>query len=173
MNIAKQSTFRQLLVILFSFLSFASLESVAICEVDLAPVRGLASEIGGEAMDPAKFARIKAAFTKNGGVIDQGADAQAYLRMRNAEGLTFDAKTVLLPDRPSTSAVFEEMIHTAQHRTGRLNAATDMYGTTKALDMMEIEAAEKLIRNRKAWGISNPETRQTIERLRALREAVK
>ena len=70
----------------------------------------MASEIAGEAMDPARFAKIKAAFTRNGGVIDQGADAQAYLRMRGAEGLTFDAKTVLLPARPPTSAVFEEMI---------------------------------------------------------------
>lgn len=45
MNIAKQSTFQQLLVILFCILSFASLKSVAICEVDLAPSSGAASVV--------------------------------------------------------------------------------------------------------------------------------
>jgi hypothetical protein len=89
--------------------------------------------------------------------------------LRQAEGLTFDSKTILLPDRPSTSSVFEEFIHATQHRTGRFNQAVDQFGNARAIDMMEIEAAEKLIRNRRAWGIPNAETRQTIERLRGLR----
>jgi hypothetical protein len=130
---------------------------------------GLASEIAGEAIDPARFARMRDAFIRNGGVVDQSTDAQAYLRLRQAEGLTFDSKTILLPDRPSTSSVFEEFIHATQHRTGRFNQAVDQFGNARAIDMMEIEAAEKLIRNRRAWGIPNAETRQTIERLRGLR----
>jgi hypothetical protein len=68
-----------------------------------------------------------------------------------------------------TSAVFEEFIHTAQHRTGRFNQAISEFGTAEAVNMMEIEAAQKLIRNRNAWGIPNNETRQVIDRLRVLR----
>lgn len=132
--------------------------------------RGMASEgIAGEAIDPARFARMKQAFERSGGVIDQSADAQAYLRLRQAEGLTFDAKTVLLPERPTTTAVFEKFIHTAQHRTGRFSQAVDQFGTCEAIRRMEIEAAERLIRNRKPWGIPNAQTRQTIDRLRQLR----
>lgn len=113
---------------------------------------------------------MKSAFEKNGGVIDQSIDAQRYLEMRGAEGLTFNAKTILLPANPTTSAVFEELIHTAQHRTGRFSAAIERCGTVRATQRMEIEAAEKLIRNRRRWQFAPEETRQTIERLRALRE---
>ena len=132
--------------------------------------RGMASEgIAGEAIDPARFARMKQAFERSGGVIDQSADAQAYLRLRQAEGLTFDAKTGLLPERPTTTAVFDEFIHTAQHRTGRFSQAVDPFGTCEAIRRMEIEAAERLIRNRKPCGLPNAQTRQTIDRLRQLR----
>ena len=58
MNIAKQSTFRQLLVILFCFLSFASLESVAICEVDLAPSKTavhLTNQVGKEGIEASRY----------------------------------------------------------------------------------------------------------------------
>jgi hypothetical protein len=57
----------------------------------------------------------------------------------------------------------------AQHRTDRFARAIDKWGNVKAEALMEIEAAEKLIRNRKAWRLPNSETRQTIERLRAYR----
>lgn len=120
-------------------------------------------------MDAARFNQMKQAFIRNGGVVDQSADAQAYLRMRQAEGVTFDAKTILLPENPTMTAVFEEFIHTAQHRTGRFAATIDQFGTAEAIRRMEIEAAEKLIRNRHSWQIPNAETRQTIERLRGLR----
>jgi len=74
--------------------------------------------VPGDTIDPVRFARMIAAFRSNGGVIDQSPDVQSYLRMRNADGITFDAKTILLPVHPTPTAVFEEFIHTAEHRTG-------------------------------------------------------
>lgn len=112
-------------------------------------------------MDAATFQRIKKAFGSKGGIIDQSADAQAYLKMRGAEGLTLNDKTILLPENPSASAVYEELIHATQFRKGVAN--------TSNVTQMEIQAAEKLIRHRKAYGIPNAETRQTIERLRQYR----
>jgi RHS repeat-associated protein len=126
-----------------------------------APKTPLFSHAAGEAMDPAALARIKAAFGRNGGIIDQSAEAQAYLRSRGAEGVTFGKDTILLPAQPTRSAVFEELIHTAQNRTGRFTGDNVL--------QMEIEAAEKLIRFRRGYGIPNSETRATIERLRGMR----
>ncbi len=42
--------------------------------------------------------------------------------------------------------------------------------TSNTLEM-EIQASEKLIRNRRPYQISNQETRETIQRLRELRQA--
>lgn len=134
------------------------------------PIELLNDGIQGDAIDPAYFARMKAAFERNGGIIDQSTDAQAYLKMRgNAEGLTFNEKTVLLPENPTRSAVFEEFIHTSQHRRGLVNDYAQKYGNSGAELRLEIEAAERLINNRKAWQLPNNETRQTIQRLRDMR----
>jgi hypothetical protein len=121
-------------------------------------------------LDPVRLSRMKAAFERNGGVVDQGAGAKAYLEMRGAEGVTFDAKTILLPENPTTSAVFEEFIHTGQHRTGLVNRYTELYGNGAAQLRLEMEAAEKLINNRRPYRIPNTETRGTIQRLREYRE---
>jgi len=130
----------------------------------------LANEgVKGQPIDPALFSRMKSAFQRSGGTIDQSTSAQTFLRSRQAEGVTFDSKTILLSKHPTRTAVFEEFIHTTQHRTGRFAKAIDEFGTTEAIRRMEIEAAEKLIRNRKSWQIPNAETRQTIQRLRQLR----
>ena len=57
----------------------------------------------------------------------------------------------------------------ATRRTGRFSTAIDEFGTAEAIRHMEIEAAERLIQNRQSWQIPNSETRQTIQRLRGLR----
>ena len=132
-----------------------------------APRSGLFSTIEGGPISPADLARMQSAFERNGGKILQNVDG--YLRFRNAEGVTDNAKQFLLRSDASRSAVFEEFIHTAQHRTGRFNEAVGKYGNIRGEAFLEIEAAEKLIRNRKAWQLPNSETRQTIERLRNYR----
>ena len=86
------------------------------------------------------------------------AESTRLLQSLGAEGATLDSSTILLRQNPGTSAVYEELIHSAQLRRG-MNDVT----------RMEIEAAEKLIQFRQGYGIPNSETRQTIERLRQLR----
>jgi len=113
---------------------------------------------------------MKEAFSRHGGIVDQSVEAQAYLKLRGAEGITFDAKTILLPEHPTTSAVFEEFIHSAQHRTGLVNTWIEQVGNAEAELRLEIRTAEKLIRNRRAYQIPTHETRQTIQRLRRMRE---
>ncbi|GED59073.1 hypothetical protein BFO01nite_32050 [Brevibacillus formosus] len=116
-------------------------------------------------MNPAKFDRMKKAFEKQGGIIDQSEEAIRYLDYRGAEAVTWNEKTIQLRQNPTTSAVFEEFIHTAQYRAGKIPDQTPRTVLT-----VEIEAAEKLIKYRKAYGIPNIETRDTINRLRDLRQ---
>lgn len=108
---------------------------------------------------------MKTAFEKQGGVIDQSDEAIRYLDYRGAEAVTWNEKTIQLRQNPTTSAVFEEFIHTAQYRAGKIPDQTPRTVLT-----VEIEAAEKLINYRKAYGIPNVETRATIERLRRMRQ---
>jgi hypothetical protein len=129
----------------------------------------LASTISGRPMDEKLFARIKAAFERQGGIFLQSADVDRYLKMHGAEAITDNAKQILFPSRPTTSAVFEELIHTAQFRTGKFNALVDQVGVAEAKRTLEIEAAEKLIRNAKAWSIPEEETRETAARLARLK----
>ncbi|WP_089936458.1 hypothetical protein [Candidatus Entotheonella palauensis] len=131
--------------------------------------RPLASTIEDEPMDPVRFARMKAAFERHGGRILQSSEIDRYLQLRRVEGITDNAKQILLPLSPSCAAVFEEFIHTAQHRMGRFNRLVEQVGNVEAARQLEMEAAAKLIRNRKAWGLSNGATRATIARLRRLR----
>lgn len=129
----------------------------------------LASEIGGKPMDPERFARMKAAFERQGGTIWQDAEAQRYLGHRGAEAIMLNEKFIVHKPEPSASAVFEEFIHTAQFRSGKFNKYSELYGPAKARDLLEIEAAEKLIANSKAWGIPEEETRETMRRLELLK----
>ncbi|MBL4847828.1 MAG: RHS repeat-associated core domain-containing protein, partial [Planctomycetes bacterium] len=125
---------------------------------------GLKSEIGGgKPIPPEQFAKMKAAFEKNGGTISQNADAQRYLKMRNAEGITFNKDTMLLPPNPTTSAVYEEFIHVGQFRRGMVNSSSIIQN--------EIDAAQRLIKNAGPWGIPASETAQTQARLTGLMEA--
>lgn len=112
-------------------------------------------------MDPGRFAKMKAAFERQGGIIDQGAEARRLLNSRGANALTYNETTIVMRPDPTTTEVFEEFIHVGQFRRGRITQGEDVFA--------EMEALEKLIRNRKAYGIPNSETRQTIQRLRMLR----
>lgn len=119
---------------------------------------------GSTPIDSEKFARMKVAFERHGGIIDQSAEAQRYLDYRGAEAVTWNEKTIQLRPNPTTSDVLEEFIHTSQYRMGKVPDQSPITVLTN-----EIEAVEKLIRYRKAYGIPNNETVQTIQRLRNMR----
>jgi hypothetical protein len=119
---------------------------------------------------------MKAAFEKNGGSILQNADIDAYLLWRakqmgatNVGGVTRNAKEIDLPTNATRTAVFEEFIHTAQFRTGRFDRAIERFGNIEAERLMEIEAAEKLIQNQRAWKLPQGEIDAVVKRLDLLR----
>jgi hypothetical protein len=119
---------------------------------------------------------MKAAFEKNGGVILQNADVDAYLLYKarqmgatNVGGLTDNAKQILLPTNATRTAVFEEFIHTAQFRTGKTSKLIEQFGNIEAERLLEIEAAEKLIQNQRAWKLPQDEIDAVVKRLEQLR----
>ena len=95
---------------------------------------------------------------------DQSLDAQKYLQMRDAGGLTFNKDTIFLPAHPTRTAVFEELVHAGQFKRGVTIGAGQ--GGVLAF---EKEAAEILIQNRHVWRLSGDEVRQVIGNLRNIR----
>lgn len=115
-------------------------------------------------IDPAKFERMKKQFERQGGVILQSPEVTARLEKNQAEASNIGPEIIMHRENPTTSAVFEEFIHSTQARTGRATGNNWLE--------MEIEAQEKLIKYRKAYGIPNNETRQTIKALREYRRGL-
>ena len=113
---------------------------------------------------PELLGRIKSAIRRTGAEIWDNAEASRYLERRGAKAAYIaDGKgtgTFAFRENPTRSDVFEELIHQAQDRRGEIRLGDPAH---------EIAAAEKLIRNRKAYRIPNSETRETIRRLRYLR----
>lgn len=66
-------------------------------------------------MEDERFERIKVAFERNGGIIDQSVEAQRLLSYHGAEAATLNAITILLKPQPTNAEIFEELIHTAQY----------------------------------------------------------
>jgi len=121
------------------------------------------SRTTGGSMDSAELGRIKAAFERAGHAMDVGSDEGVRrLDFFNVEASTLGDLITLRPN-PSRSAVFEELIHSAQNRLGRND------GSMLSRVLNEIEAQEKLIRFRRQYGIPRAETQQTMQALRDYR----
>ena len=118
----------------------------------------------GIGLTQAEVDAITADFRAAGGVVDQSVDAQRYLQARGASGLTLNQETILLPANPTRTAVFEELVHAEQFR----REVTIEAGRGGVL-RFEAEAAESLIRNRRAWELPPEEVRQVIDNLRNIR----
>jgi len=113
-------------------------------------------------MDEEKFERIKAAFEMRGGVIISSPEIDEHLDKIGAEASTWNATTILMRQNhvPSASAMFEELIHTSQYRTGRATGSN-------WIDM-EIEAKQKLIKNQKKYDIPDVENDVSLNQMKAL-----
>jgi hypothetical protein len=131
----------------------------------------LLSTIGGEPMDSQLLKKIIASFERQGKTIDIGEDAQKYIAIREEaegtkiEGITFNENIIILDPKASTSAVYEELIHATQYRVGKYSQWVEEYGNDIALDLMEKDAAEQLIKNAITWKIPENEIELIKERL--------
>jgi len=139
----------------------------------VAPNNGIFSNAAGEPMDPALFRRIQKAWeSKPGRIMLADENSAMHLNaiahragLKHVGGQTLNKNVIFLQPNPTASSVFEELIHTAQLRRG-MNPKAQVL-------QMEIEAAERLIRNRRPYNIPRAQTYETITRLRALRQSAR
>ena len=110
-------------------------------------------------MDTETLGKIVEAFKKLGGVIQMDADTDKYLDAKGADGITYNSDTVLLKRNPTRAAVFEELIHTAQYREGMND------GSRAAAYRCEVAAQQKLLRNSKAYGLTDADVELTKKNL--------
>ena len=108
-----------------------------------------------EPMPKKQLRKIVKSFKKQGGVIQMDSETDYYLTKRNVEGITYNSKTILLKQKTGRAAIFEELIHTAQYRDGKMD------GSTLSRINCEIEAQKKLLKNAKAYKLTNKEIEQT------------
>lgn len=114
--------------------------------------------------------RIRNRFIENGGVMQMDKGTDRYLEMvRHANGITYDASTIVLHTNPSRATVFEELIHSWQHRTGRIPAdlEVDTPRSNYIICQCEIEAKTKLLKYAKAYKLTDTEIAETRELLEA------
>ena len=117
-----------------------------------------------EPMPKKQLQKIVKAFKRNGGIMQMNDATDAYLRSKKAEAITYDAKTILLKQRPGRAAVFEELIHATQYRQGKND------GSYKQRLLCEIEAQEKLIKYQKAYKLTPAEVKRTEQALKSYRK---
>ncbi len=120
-----------------------------------------------EPMPKRQFQRIEKAFKRQGGVFQYGAETDTYLASKNAEAMTYNAKTILLKQNPGRASVFEELIHATQYRTGQND------GTYESRIRCEIEAQKKLLKYSSAYKLTDAEIRQTQSALKSYEAELK
>ena len=114
-----------------------------------------------EPMPKKQLHRIIRKFKANGGIIQMNDNTDSYLEKNHAEAVTYDSKTILLKQNPSRASVFEELIHATQYREGKND------GSYKSRLLCEIEAQNKLLKNAKAYKLTQKEVDQTKAALEA------
>lgn len=120
-------------------------------------------------MDENRFNKMKSGLERNGILVIQDEDGDAYLRAMGAEAMTLsDGSAVIFQSGrvPSASAVFEETIHTAQIRKDGMIQSYDS-GTESMREYLrrEIEANEKLIEYKDEYGLTQKDVESVKENL--------
>ena len=98
------------------------------------------------------LARVKSSLAAKGVTVEQSPDIDKWLISKGAEAVTFSDGMILMHTKVSASGFFEELIHYGQIRNGRV-----IEGDIENNLALEIEAKERLIKNRKAYRITDYE----------------
>ena len=112
-----------------------------------------------EPMPKKQFQRIVKNFKAHGGLMQFNDETDQYLASKHAEAITYDEKTILIKQRPGRASVFEELIHATQFRNGEND------GSYESRLKCEIAAQEKLLRNARAYELTDAEITQTQKAL--------
>lgn len=96
--------------------------------------------------------RVKNNLAEKGIVLEQSTEWDRYLISNGNEAITFSDGTMVMHTNVSASGFYEELIHYGQIKQGRANA-----GDIENNLLLEIETKKRLIKNKKAYKITDYE----------------
>lgn len=149
-------------------------------EFDEVNKRELYSQIKGKPIDPVLLKKLQKEFEEIGGEMRFDEESFAYCEARaktlntEVEAINLSEDLIMLNKTVTKSAVYEELIHAEQHRTGRFKEAVENIKNNEiVMNLMEKEAAEKLLLNAEKWDLPNEEIEVIKERLEYFKEELK
>ncbi|MCY0976093.1 hypothetical protein PGH12_12590 [Chryseobacterium wangxinyae] len=131
----------------------------------------LFSKIKGKPISKKLLKELQDDFKKTGGDLVYDENSFEYIASREKiyneeiEALTFNEELIYLNKNVTTSAVYEELIHAEQFRSGKYNTWVNKYNNIIAENLMEKEAAEELLENSIKWKLPKEEIKLIEERL--------
>ncbi|PRB02453.1 hypothetical protein CQ046_12915 [Chryseobacterium sp. MYb7] len=139
----------------------------------------LFSTITGKPIDLKLLKKLQKEFEELGGALLHNDESFEYIASREKvegvaiEAITFNEELILLNKSATTSAVYEELIHATQYRTGKYDNWAEKFGNEIAKNLMEKEAAEELIEKAVQWKLPDEEVKLVKERLEFFNEELK
>ncbi len=139
----------------------------------------LFSTIIGKPINSILLKKLQKEFEDLGGALLYNDESFEYIASREkAEGvaieaITFNEELILLNKSATTSAVYEELIHATQYRTGKYDNWVEKYGNEIAKNLMEKEAAVELIERAVEWKLPAEEIKLVKERLEFFNEELR
>lgn len=139
----------------------------------------LFSTIKGKPINLKLLKKLQKEFENIGGALLHNDESFEYIASRekiegvDIEAITFNEELILLNKNATTSAVYEELIHATQYRTGKYDAWVTKHGNEIAKNLMEKEAAEELIERAAEWKLPKEEIKLIKERLEFFNEELK
>ncbi len=139
----------------------------------------LFSKIVGKPISKKLLRELQDEFKKLGGDLVYDKNSFEYIASREKvyneeiEALTFNEELIYLNKNATTSAVYEELIHAEQFRSGKYNDWVNKYNNIIAENLMEKEAAEELLENATKWKLPTEEVKLIKERLEYFKNELK
>jgi hypothetical protein len=140
----------------------------------------LFSKIIGKPIDLKLLKELQEKFSKLGGDMRFDVESFEYCAAREKslstkiEAITLAEDLIMLNKTATTSAVYEELIHAKQFRTGRFSEAIRKYKNNELVDnLMEKEAAEELLKNSAKWKLPKGEIELIKQRLEIFNKELK
>ncbi|MGE8432424.1 hypothetical protein [Chryseobacterium joostei] len=139
----------------------------------------LFSTIKGKPINLQLLKKLQKEFEEIGGSLLYDNESFEYIASREKidgieiEAITFNEELILLNKNATVSAVYEELIHATQYRTGKYDKWASEYGNEIAKNLMEKEAAEELIERAIEWKLPKEEIDLIKERLEFFNEELR
>ncbi|WP_336701962.1 hypothetical protein [Chryseobacterium indologenes] len=131
----------------------------------------LFSTVKGTPIDKKLLSKLQKEFNELGGEMRFDEESFEYIAGREKalgveiEAITLGDDLIMLGPRATTSAVYEELIHAQQFKSGLYDEWASKYGNKIAENLMEKEAAEELLENAQKWKLLKDEIKLIEERL--------